>query len=393
MNTRILAIGLALAVPAWADEAAPPPLVPEQEQAAPPPSEPAPVQRPQSAALADRTPLPPVRASECQAAGEAQRWLAAAQCWQLLAGERTLAERRQWAVALEAVGRLDEAVAQWKPILDPATGPQRIAMERRINALAEAELMLADLDAGRKPQTLKHLRSILTDFAVPNVAMWGPPPAWLMTVEAGLAPTKAKAPRLVWRRGLPGSGDEVPVGIARTSDGGGWIAARANLHEQGGYKLHMYRVDNTGRLRGQMTWGSGADDEPRAIVTGSDGTAVVGRSTRTGQAQGWMVVFDSQKRPLLDISVAGSDDLRSVRPHATGWRAEGTCGDQPCAWLIDRSGKATRDPTAAATAPVKTKQGKSAKIKGTSAAELPGWTAQAEPTLAGRRELVLTRWK
>lgn len=393
MRTYLMVCGLVLAGPALADEAAPPPLVPEQEQAAPPPSEPAPTPRPQGVALADRKPLPPLRASECQAAGDAQRWLAAAQCWQLLAGERTLPERRQWAVALEAVGRLDDAVAQWRPILDPATGPQRIALERRVNALAEAELMLADLDAGRKPQTLKHLRSILTDFAVPDVAQWGPPPGWLMTVEAGLAPGKAKAPRLVWRRGLPSSGDEVPAGIARTADGGGWIAARANLHEQGGYKLRLYRVDSTGRLRGQMTWGSGADDEPRAVHSGTDGTAVVGRSTRTGQAQGWMVVFDSQKRPLLDISVAGADDLRSVQPHATGWRAEGTCGEQPCAWLIDRSGKATREPAAAPPAPVKGKKGKPAKAKASPVAEMQTWTVQAEPTLAGRRELVLTRWK
>ncbi|MBI5609529.1 MAG: hypothetical protein HY902_11675 [Deltaproteobacteria bacterium] len=393
MRNYLVVCGLLLAGPAWADEAAPPPLVPEEEPPAPRPSEPAAAARPLTAPLADRAPLPLLKASDCEAAGDQQRWLAAAQCWQLLAGERNLAERRQWAVALEAVGRLDEAVAQWKPILEPATGPHRIALERRVNALAEAELLLADLDAGRKPQTLKHLRSILTDFAVPDVAQWGPPPAWLMTVEAALAPAKAKAPRLVWRRGLPSSGDEVPAGIARTADGGGWIAARANLHEQGGYKLRLYRVDNTGRLRGQMTWGSGADDEPRAVHSGADGTAVVGRSTRTGQAQGWMVVFDSQKRPLLDISVAGAEELRSLQPHASGWRAEGSCGGQPCAWLIDRAGKATREPAAAPPAAGKAKKRKGGKAKAGPAAELQTWTVQAEPTMAGRRELVLTRWK
>ncbi len=390
MRITLIVLCILASVPALADDAAPPPLVPEQEPVRQVVAEPEPAPKPASA-LADRKPLPVLHAKDCLEAGDHQQWLAAAQCWQLLAGDRSLAERQQWAVALEAVGRLDDAVGQWKPHLDATTGPKRIALERRVNALAEAELLLADLEAGRKPLVKKHLRSILTDFAVPEVAQWGPPPAWLMGVEPSLAASKGKVPRPLWRRGLPSSGDEIVAGIARTSDGGGWIAARANLHEHGGYKLRLYRVDTTGRLRGQMTWGSGADDEPRAVSSGSDGTAVVGRSTRTGQVQGWMVVFDNQKHPLLDVTVAGADNLSSVASLPNGWRAEGVCGGKPCAWLVDRGGKTTREPEVAAAA-TKGKGRKGSKAaKSLKMVEVPAWAVSAEPTLSGRHELVLTR--
>lgn len=410
---------------AWAQVPPPPPLA--QENPAPdahverPPAPPSVAQPP--VGLADRSPLPPWSRADCDNAQTSGNYIAASQCWQSVLVEPLDEARKAQAIALEALLRLDEAAAVWKPWLGQAMGPDRIALQRRINALAEAELALAELTAAKTAAAAQHLQSVATDLTLPDVVKWGPAPAWLAELAGAVRRKAAAAPQPLWTRGLPGSGDEEPVAIAGVADGGAWIAARANLHEQGGYKLRLYRVDASGRLRGQMTWGSGGDDEPQALHAGPELTAVAGRTTRSGRPQGWLVVFDAAKRPLLDESIGQSELLQAVAPATAakggkdaGWVVAGLCAGKACELRVDAAGKALAE----AGLPKKGKQkggptwqlvggpgawratltGKrafalpaQARRAAVAAAGKDAWVVTSVATAKGRSELTLSRWR
>lgn len=428
---RWLWLLLLVAATAAADPAPPPPPVvgdtDEAEPAPVAPSSPPPAVATQTAAprpapLADRTPLQAPEREACRAAHDTGAWLWAARCWESVLRTADDPDQKLRAVALEALMRLDEAAAVWRPWLDRSSGEARIGLERRINALAEAELALDDLTAKRAKPFAAHLQSIMTDVYLSNVKSWGDVPPWLTTLGR-----PQQGP--LWQRGMAGSGDEVPVGVVPLPQGGAWIAARANLHEHGGYKLRLYRVDASGRPRSQMTWGSGGDDEPRTLLLAGDRVAIGGRTNRSGKVQGWLAVFDGQRRPVLDVTVEGCDDVLALQPDRDGWLAKVATGttttvlriqaDGKAAPLTDITPNASKDGKKAKTKPSKppqwpepqpllTQQGDSTQLtlrRGRQvkldsrqavahrAADGDIWVVLSSPAPGGRRELLLQRWR
>jgi hypothetical protein len=314
LRLSVLAVTIGPAAAAWGQPPPPPPVarpdeapdeaLPPTVQADTPPSEP-------------RTPEPPPQAVRIQLTPTKG-----------LAPLHT-AQGKQRAVLLEDALRFDAAGKAWQALGKEATGEVGKALTRRINALAEAELGLAALAAGKIPDAVKKLRSAVVEQRaeqgqdLPLSAGLARALAWAehaakrdAEAKAALAEASQAVPA-VWpklERQLGEAEDEVPVGMAPLPGGQFAVAADVDLARKGGHKLRLWVLDAAGRPVRSLTWGGGGDDWPRAIATSPQGHVLVaGQSTSRGPAKAWLVGFDGSSN-AMDHTLSGAEANALLAP-------------------------------------------------------------------------------
>lgn len=119
----------------------------------------------------------------------------------------------------------------------------------------------------------------------------------------------AQSPALRWQRSLGGSDDEEAAGICTLPDGGclvvGWTGSRdgqitlrrGNLDSS---DCWVARLDSTGALKSQLTFGGSNSDEARAITRVSDGNFVIVGTT-------WSRDYDVPSNHFIDTAHPTSD--------------------------------------------------------------------------------------
>ncbi len=240
-----------------------------------------------------------------------------------------LAPGRTLALALEHTGRMDAAGKQWQLLGKTATGELGMAMVRRVNALAETEIGLAALAAGKAAEAVKRLRSasvelmaqlplglpltgsLLQTLAFAEHAAGHAKEAKAALARLAAAGSQAQAARAQalakagsWPRQerLLGDGElEKPIGVALLPNGGFVVAADVQF-EGAGHKLRLWTLDATGRQQKLLTWGGGGEDIPVALATSATGGVfVAGRSLTQGSQKAWLTAFEGSKPTLYSV--------------------------------------------------------------------------------------------
>lgn len=86
---------------------------------------------------------------------------------------------------------------------------------------------------------------------------------------------------LIWQKTYGGSGDDFPHGLVATSDGGYLIAATTYSFGTGDDDAYLVRLDKSGDLIWQKTYGGPGNDEVFAMVAAGDGGFVFTGSTQS----------------------------------------------------------------------------------------------------------------
>lgn len=258
-----------------------------------------------------------------------------------------------WAVHLEQAGRFDKAGQTWTGLIQQGNGEARIAWQRRVNALAEVELALADLAQGKFPAAQKKLRSAWVDLqaqakvAEPQSLPVPLPVALALARAEGQAPNdappgngwwgkrlqaKAQVPglRILSERLIGEVEDEWPVGVAVAKDGSQVVVAVADLGEAG-RKLRAWGLEASGRRKWAITRAAnlpgGGDDIPRMVLGLPDGTWVVGGDAeRNGTVRPWLARLDSRGFPKFDVALPGAGFVSGILPRPDGTLLVGTVG-------------------------------------------------------------------
>ena len=111
--------------------------------------------------------------------------------------------------------------------------------------------------------------------------------AWVLKLSA--------AGGVVWQKKLGGAGDDFPEYLEKTSDGGFVIAGASDSSGAGGYDILVLKFDSSGALQWQRTYGGSGTDYAEAIRQTSDGGYVVGGHTDSFGAGGtdvWVIRLD-----------------------------------------------------------------------------------------------------
>ena len=90
---------------------------------------------------------------------------------------------------------------------------------------------------------------------------------WVVKLDA--------AGNIVWQKAYGGSADEVPNDIQQTSDGGYVVLARTASFGQGGFDFYVLRLDSSGNIVWQRTYGGGNDEYGYGIQQTTDGGFIV----------------------------------------------------------------------------------------------------------------------
>lgn len=334
--------------PASADGMAPP--IAQPDDAAPffvpaPAVDAAPARRPASALQATSASqqgprvAPPADLQGCLARFAARQYETAVHC--LVALATTPDALQATALAEEQVGHLDAAGKRWQAAARHATGPLQVAMTRRINALAEAELAVSALVAGKAADAVKKLRSALVEQAaqtavgLPATGSLALALAWaeraarhrteasqalVQAAKSGSMTMAARAGRVLqhwddkgaWplaERVMGEADDEVPVALANLPGGGFAVAADVDLGLRSGHKLRLWRVDAAGRPTSVATWGGNGDDRPQAMAVTASGHVLVAGSTTSGggEQKAWLVAFDRPGHAQFEIALPASE--------------------------------------------------------------------------------------
>lgn len=319
MRSPWIALPLLLIPVVGRGQPAPPPVAPSDDQ--PPP------------VATDETPAPVVEPPQVRL----PKPVLAPESHEAEAQVHVLAPGKALALALEQTARFDAAGKQWQLLAKTATGEVGKALTRRVNALAEAELGLAALAAGRTAEAVKKLRSACVEVAAEaaqDLPMTGAlaqalafaehaaghakegaaalqqvgqlgTPAQIARVQAGLRGAWPKIERM-----LGDADDEQPVGVAPLPGGGFAIAADAQV-AGAGHKLRLWTVDAAGRLQRAVTWGGGGEDVPMALATTPQGHMLVaGSTTSHGGRKAWLLDFHGSQ-PVVD-TVFPADEARAL---------------------------------------------------------------------------------
>lgn len=261
------------------------------------------------------------------------------------AGDGTVADKVRLAVALEQTARFDAAGKLWQQLAEATHGETRMRLERRRNALAEAEVGIAAALAGNKKEAVLRLRSAWFDLQAQAVgAAWPgwlertaadkpgdlgalPPvlpvgwalqradgirlpgvadrrPDWLDVVEDGFP---LLAGRLRWGmdRVLGDAEDEAAVTAVVLAQGDTVVVGRVFIG--GAVRLRAWAIDATGRRKWVVTRGALAAGEPvvaqAAVALKSGLWAVAGVAPEPERA--WLALLDARGRLQAETLLAG----------------------------------------------------------------------------------------
>jgi len=145
---------------------------------------------------------------------------------------------------------------------------------------------------------------------------------WLIKIDAERNPQ--------WQKSYGGTGDDEASAVEQTLDGGYIIAGYSNSTNgdvkgnHGGYDYWVLKIDGTGAIQWQKSFGGSGDDEARSVVQTHDGGYIVAgiSSSTDGDVTGnhggpdyWIVKLDANGGLQWEKSLGGSgnDDAYVVR--------------------------------------------------------------------------------
>lgn len=152
----------------------------------------------------------------------------------------------------------------------------------------------------------------------------------------------AAAPAGTWERTIGGGGDDVGSALAVTADGGLIVVGTTDSKGAGKSDLWLVRLDATGAVVWDKTYGGDGDDAGYAVATVDDGYVVAGATTDGKGSTGWLMRVDGIGTRLWQDMAGASDGYRAVRPTAAGgFVLAGTIRDkdQSHAWVVTLDGK------------------------------------------------------
>jgi FHA domain len=154
---------------------------------------------------------------------------------------------------------------------------------------------------------------------------------------AGPAPTS-------WERVIGGAGDDIGRAVLATGDGGFVIAGSTESKGAGKTDMWLVRLDATGAVIWDKTYGGDGDDAAYAVVAAEDGYAIAGAAA-AGDGKGstaWLLRVDAVGNRLWDDKAGASDGYRAIRQtDAGGFVLAGTIRekDGSSAWVVALDGK------------------------------------------------------
>jgi uncharacterized delta-60 repeat protein len=126
-----------------------------------------------------------------------------------------------------------------------------------------------------------------------------------------------------WQKTYGGTNWDGAHAIAPTSDGGYVVAGRTESFGAGGWDVWVLKLDGSGNVVWQKTYGGTNEDEAHAIVPTSDGGYVVaGKTWSFGAGHGdvWVLKLDGSGNVVWQKTYGGTneDEARAIVPTSDG---------------------------------------------------------------------------
>jgi hypothetical protein len=126
-----------------------------------------------------------------------------------------------------------------------------------------------------------------------------------------------------WQKTYGGSNEDAAFAIAPTSDGGYVVAGWTGSFGAGSHDVWVLKLDGSGNVQWQKTYGGSNDDGATGIVPTSDGGYVVAGWTGSFGAGGddvWVLKLDGQGNVQWQKTYGGSNDdgARAIAPTSDG---------------------------------------------------------------------------
>jgi uncharacterized delta-60 repeat protein len=128
---------------------------------------------------------------------------------------------------------------------------------------------------------------------------------------------------IAWQKTYGGLGEDYPLSMQQTSDGGYIVGGRTNSFGAGGYDLLVLKLTSDGSIAWQKTYGGSADEFGTSIQQTSDGGYIVGGRTNSFGAGGYdllVLKLTSDGSIAWQKTYGGSADEfgRSIQPTSDG---------------------------------------------------------------------------
>jgi predicted secreted protein len=127
--------------------------------------------------------------------------------------------------------------------------------------------------------------------------------AWIVKVDS--------SGNTQWNKSFGGGGSENAFDVIKTSDGGYALAAETTSYGSGGFDFWLVKVDSSGNLQWNKTYGGTSYDEAYCVVQTSDGGYALAGATASYGSGGydfWLVKTDSSGNKQWDKAFGGTSD-------------------------------------------------------------------------------------
>ena len=137
----------------------------------------------------------------------------------------------------------------------------------------------------------------------------------------------AMSAQIIWQKSYGGTATEAPSAIKSTTDGGYIISGYSDSDDHdltknnGGYDFWIIKVDSTGKLQWQKSYGGSSYDQSRDMTTTRDGGYIITGEvySNDGDIKGangkydcWVIKLDSAGNLLWQNALGGSDDDEGI---------------------------------------------------------------------------------
>lgn len=129
---------------------------------------------------------------------------------------------------------------------------------------------------------------------------------------------------LEWNKVVGGSTSDYSQYVIQTSDGGYAVTGLSDSYPAGGgYDIFLSKFDSSGNLSWSKTWGGSADDYGQSLIQTSDGSYVVASITSSYGAGGWdmlLTKLDSSGNMIWNKTWGGpgTDESMEINKDASG---------------------------------------------------------------------------
>ncbi|HHL40297.1 MAG TPA: hypothetical protein ENJ37_07315 [Deltaproteobacteria bacterium] len=116
---------------------------------------------------------------------------------------------------------------------------------------------------------------------------------------------------VTWQKRYGGTGNDYGHSVVQTTDGGYMVAAQTSSFGAGGSDVWLLKLDSTGRVSWQKTYGGSGNEHGYSVVQTSDGGYAVAGFTASAGAGGydvWVLKLDSSGAVTWQKAYGGSSD-------------------------------------------------------------------------------------